>query len=95
MNPSTTHKRHPRRTREQWQQSIKDFEQSHLSTADFCKQHQLAYSSFAKWRSILNQENQKAPAFVDITPTLPVPTSSETDWTVELAIGDQIVLRIR
>jgi len=46
-----------RRTRQQWRTIVTEFEHSGLGMRTFCEQHGLAYSSFAKWRSLLKREN--------------------------------------
>ena len=87
-----------RKSREQWKQLIKDSKQSGQSTVAFCEDRNVSYQSFIKWRSIFRtEEKQTNNDFLDITPTekntSPSPTAQ--GWDIELALGDDIVLRLR
>lgn len=82
-----------RRTRSQWQTIIETFEQSGLSVQAFCQQHDLAYSSFAKWRSLLKQQPAAdAVSFIE----LPDPSiaMSHSPWRIELDLGAGVTLRL-
>jgi hypothetical protein len=88
-------KQYQRRSRQQWQQLIDAFEQTDLSSAQFCQQRQLSYQSFVKWRSVLKPKTKNNSAsFVEMTPPARTP-SCGSDWAVELSVGDHMVLRIR
>lgn len=84
-----------RRTRAQWQTILADFEQSELSAQDFCQQHDLAYSSFAKWRSLLKQERKKQAEPVSFIPMPPLSLGQPgSHWTIELDLGAGVTLRL-
>ena len=88
----------PRKTREQWKQLITEAEQSSQPTMTFCEEHAISYQSFMKWRSTFRaEEKQTINRFLDITPTQnnsPISSCSQA-WDIELALGDDVVLRIR
>jgi hypothetical protein len=85
-----------RRSRQQWQQIIEQFESTDVSVSAFCRQHSLSYPSFLKWRTLLQDEvNQTAMGFVEIVPELNADTpTGSSGWAVELSLGNNIVLRI-
>ena len=89
-----THQRQPRRTREQWESIIRDFDQSNLSVKDYCQQNQLSYQSFIKWRGVFSHQPS---SFLDLTPKHPsaVEVISSQDWDVELQLGAQVILRLK
>jgi len=86
-----------RRSRQQWQQIIEQFERTDVSASAFCRQHSLAYPSFLKWRTLLqNEVNQTAIGFVEIVPESIADTPANNGgWAVELTLGDNIVLHIK
>jgi transposase-like protein len=92
---STTPYTKVRRTRSQWQAIIAEFEQSTLGVQEFCQQHDLAYSSFAKWRSLLRQESKNSTSSVSFIemPSLS-PAQSRSNWTIELDLGTGVTLRL-
>jgi hypothetical protein len=44
----------PRRTREQWQAILNDFQSSGLTAKNFCQRQKISYASFIKWKQTLN-----------------------------------------
>ena len=89
------------RSRSQWQSLLDDFHRSGLTKVAFCKQHGVATSSLNRWQRMLDGQPERVD-FVDVTEPLalaPVPASPRRDpdnaWQVELALGNDIVLRIR
>ena len=84
----TTH-----RTADQWQILVNEQKASGLSAPKYCKQNNIAYASFSKWRKQLTKPTttSESPAFIELTKqSQPEPQS----WAVELALSDSIVLRI-
>ena len=88
------------RSRSQWKSLLDDFHHSGLTKVAFCKQRGVATSSLNRWQKILIQES--GGDFIDVTEPLSVipatpPSIQEDDpgWQVELALGNDIVLRIR
>jgi len=88
----------PRKTREEWMRLVADAEQSSVPTVTYCEQQGLSYQSFMKWRSTFrSEESQSKKQFLEITPnnikSSLAPNSQ--GWDIELALGDDVVLRIR
>ncbi len=89
------------RSRSQWQSLLNDFHRSGLTKVAFCKQHGVAASSLNRWQRVLEGQPDSGD-FVDVTEPLscassiPSPGShGNSGWEVELALGNDIVLRIR
>jgi hypothetical protein len=93
-------KKRTNRSRSQWKSLIDDFHRSGLTKVTFCKQYGVATSSLNRWQQILAQES--GGDFIDVTgpvsvaPAVPPSTREGDDaWQVELALGNNIVLRMR
>ena len=87
-----------RRTRAQWQSIMADFEQSELGGEAYCQRHGLAYSSFAKWRSLLKQEalSEEDPvSFIQLPNTLTSLSDHPTGWDIELDLGAGVMIRLK
>ena len=100
LQPSRT-KRRINRSRQQWQALLDDFHRSGLTKVAFCKQRSVATSSLNRWQRILEGQSESG-GFIDVTEPLSLapasasPSSDPDDaWQVELALGNDIVLRIR
>lgn len=97
--------RKPRRSRAQWQRLMSAYEASGQSQQVFCREHDVALSTFARWRRIL--AGQTAPTAAEprgeperLFTELTVPLSGRSlgdapPWEVELALGAGMVLRMR
>jgi len=87
-------KRYTRRTPEQWKSLVSEQQKSELSAPQFCRQFDIAYASFSKWKNrIVNDKFDKPealPAFVEIEPK----ASMRKNWAVQLDFGTGMVLRI-
>jgi len=95
MQTKSTPQTNRRKTRAQWQAILAEFEQSGLSVQDFCQQHALTYSSFAKWRSLFKQEGKKTSAPVSFIQMPPLSSGrSVSNWSIELDLGAGITLRL-
>ncbi len=57
----------PRRTKEQWQVIVDEFQQSGLSAPQFCKEHAVQYASFVKWRRRLNPVQRKNSKLIAVS----------------------------
>jgi len=93
-----------RRSKSQWLAIIKEFRQSSLGSQAFCRANGIAESSFYKWRSRLSGELLERQTdialpvtnrFIEITPATLASEKVTQDWAVELAIGEDLILRIR
>ena len=95
---SASRKRAKHRTVEQWQALITQQAQSKLSIKQFCLQQGITLSAFYNWRSKLNkpgqaQDSEVGTGFVEFAP--PLPCTSSLAWTVELELGNGVILRLR
>lgn len=84
-----------RRTAEQWQALIDQWQRSGQSMARFCKTQGIGYASFCHWRKRLADDGaaQESPvSFVDLG-ALP-PTGPRGDWTIVLSLGNGVELRL-
>mgnify|MGYP003151610745 CR=1 FL=1 len=93
-------KKRTNRSQSQWKSLLDDFHRSGLTKVVFCKQHGVATSSLTRWQKILAEES--GGDFIDVTEPLSIapatpPATQEGDptWQVELALGNNIVLRVR
>ena len=94
-NPRT-----PRRSAEQWQALIEQWQQSGQSAKAFCREHDLGYASFCQWRKRLASANEptrssgqgaQEPAFVDLAS---LASSGAGGWDIVLSLGDGVELRL-
>ncbi len=96
MTSSTSQPRNPRRTADQWQKLIHEFEQGQLTAKQFCQHHQVGPGPLAKWRHRFGQISRSAN-FVQI-PSPPSPASvssvSSSTFHVRLDLGSGIVLEL-
>lgn len=96
MATSTTTKS-PRRTPEQWQAIVTNFSASGLSAPQFCKQQNIQYASFSKWRQRLSTTNVTQPcggdqhasaSFIDVSSLV----NENTNWNITLKLGNGVEL---
>lgn len=102
-NPRQYH----RRSREEWQSLIAQWQQSDLSAITFCKHHGLSAASFYKWRqrfidnldNIDNQDEQvprkvltTSPDFIDITSLNA--SAGNSAWHIVLDLGNGLSLTL-
>jgi hypothetical protein len=58
----------PRRSKDQWQTTVDDFQQCGLTIKSFCKQRNISYASFIKWKRQLTPSMKKsASALIKVT----------------------------
>jgi transposase-like protein len=88
-----------RRSQQQWQNIINDFTESGLSGAQFCKQNDIRYASFSKWRKRLTQNRnpleQSASSFIDLGQLTDNTDASSWHITLKLGNGIELVLSQR
>ena len=91
-------KSYKRKPPEQWKALVADQQSSQLSAPEYCKQHDIAYASFSKWRTKLkdtakHNEPENAVPFVELT--APEKTIlPEAQWHIELDLAPGVQLRI-
>ena len=92
-----TDPKYRRRTQADWQQIINQFQESGLSGARFCKQQEIPYASFSKWRQrLLGMSSEPAssltqtqkPDFIDLTQL----SSACDGLSITLKLGNDIEL---
>lgn len=92
MNP------YSRRTPEQWQAIVAEQAISQLSAPQFCKDNNIAYASFSKWRKKLElavaiKPEQNDPPFVELTASQSHDQMTQ-QWHIELDLAPGVQLRI-
>ena len=84
-----------RRSTEQWQEIVDQFQTSPLNAPKYCAEQGISYASFSKWKRRLLRESvevEALPEFVELTP--PAPSAPQTRWDIELDLAPGIQLRI-
>ena len=84
-----------RRTADQWQAIIQQWQASHLSAARFCKDQNIGYASFCNWRKRLASaspapESAGSTQFINLG-ALQADTGG---WTITLSLGHGLELRL-
>ena len=95
-----TPRKYIRRSQEEWQALISQWQQSSLSATNFCKQQHLSSASFYKWRQRIegaDNPNQPMPAapssnFIDITALSSA--AGRQGWNIVLNLGDGLSLTL-
>lgn len=91
----------PRRSPAEWKHLVDQHHQSGLSATNFCRERQLPYVSFCKWRSRLAASVDTRPSqpvestsseFIDLSQLCPAPTSG---WEITLHLGNGVTLQLR
>ncbi len=90
--------RYKRCSPEQWQNLIDQFHQSGLSGAKFCREYNITYANFCKWRQKLSPHSAvsdtRQPGFIDLNLLSQSPTGQTRTppWHIVLKLGDGIEL---
>ena len=95
-----------RRSEAEWQQLIKQQQNSNVSQKAFCQQMNLSVATFGYWKRKLKKETD-LPAIVDDaaltaepwlelpTPTIRGNSVAGSAWQIELDLGNGVCLRLR
>lgn len=90
----------PRRSAEQWQSLVNQWQASGQSARQFCKEQALGYASFCQWRKRLNgtesktttdQTNAPGPSFIDLAS---LGSSQPGGWHIVLSLGGGVELTL-
>lgn len=90
----------PRRSAEQWQSLIDQWQASGQSAKQFCKEQALGYASFCQWRKRLSrpeektataQPNTSEPSFIDLAS---LGSSQPGGWHIVLSLGGGVELTL-
>lgn len=97
MNQATSNPSRKRRTPEQWQQVVNDWQQSGQSARAFCTEQSIGYASFCQWRKRLStsealNEPEPAPSFVDLGAL--TEGNGSGGWRIVLSLGNGVELRL-
>lgn len=87
-----------RRTQEQWQQLVQEWQHSGESAKAFCVARSIGYASFCQWRKrLLFQETtppqvNDAQEFIDLGA---LAGGGSGGWNIVLSLGNGVELRLR
>lgn len=91
-----TNNRRPRQSRAQWKRIIDQYNDGQQEASEFCKVHNLGYSTFYKWKRVFSRPTEALssakPDFVELSQPCSTPVAS---WDVELTLGHGMQLRLR
>lgn len=86
-----------RRTLQQWQQLMSDWQQSGLSVKEYCQRQQLTPSNFYLWRKrleILEVDTTLEP-WVALSGEPGAQEIASNDWQMELSLPGGVILRMK
>lgn len=87
-----------RRSRAEWQSLVSGFETAGQSVKSFCMDRSISQASFYLWRKRLAGSSSVASShdlpFIDVSALSVDAVSPVPSWSVELALGDGLVLRL-
>jgi len=87
-----------RRSQEDWNWLMTEYEAGELTQRQFCERRQLAYSTFCYWRKRLSAGAVRTELAAVSAPLLELPvlpTPGQSDWRLELELGQGMVLRLK
>jgi len=90
-----THQVGRRRSREQWQELVNQFEQSGLSQRAFCDTNGIKYDRLGFWRRRFRKLATASDLFIELPRDITSERPSSAAWDVELDLGNGTVLRLR
>ena len=84
-----------RRTPEQWQTLVDQWQRSGQSMTRFCEDQRIGYTSFCHWRKRLTEDGaapESAASFIDLGALSS--SCAERGWTIVLSLGNGVELRL-
>lgn len=85
-----------RKSREEWVELMAAYEAGDLSQREFCKRHDVAYSTFGYWRKQLRSLTaQSVFASESLLELSPLALDDASEWRVQLDLGSGVMLRLR
>jgi len=98
---TTTTKKTTRRSHDEWESLVRQWQQSGLSCVAFCKLNNIGYASFCQWRQRFEKSEaptektsiHAVPAFIDLASLNPT-TKTHSSWHITLNLGDGISLTL-
>ena len=79
-----------RRSKDEWNGILSDYEKSHLTQKEYCAIHDLSPATFYSWY----KKRRDGGDFINLEHDLGSDQSS-LDWDIELSLGDNVVLRFK
>jgi len=86
--------RKKRRSADEWRSLLAEQAQSGSSIRAFCAERGIGYSTFSKRKSRSASEAHTGTADSHFVELAPLQSLSNAQWDIELALGDDIVLRL-
>jgi hypothetical protein len=90
------------RSHAQWREIFTQFEASRLSAAAFCKQQDMSYGTFMRWRQRMDspaRDTAPVPGDdwlpIEVSADAPGDHRATNGWDIELALPGGIQLRMR
>lgn len=96
-----------RRSPDQWQNLIANFDSASQSLTDYCKQNSIAVSGFYYWKKRLapttqvnsQKKTKRSSSFIElITPPIAIQHPHDINpasWRLEIELGSGMILRVR
>lgn len=86
-----------RRTQEQWQALVEQWQRSGQSARQFCDYQGLGYASFCQWRKRLKAAPKPTSAepdasFIDLSAL--GPSAASANWHIVLSLGNGVELKL-
>ena len=89
-------KTYTRRTREQWQALVEQWQQSGQSARQFCQEQDVGYASFCQWRKRFAMPAPSSPdpeaSFIDLASL--GPAGADQGWHIVLSLGNGVELTL-
>lgn len=87
----------PRRSADQWQALVEQWQNSGLSALQFCQEKEVGYASFCQWRKRFAEQSttptKAEPSFIDLASLAQSP-SHKGSWHIVLSLGNGVELTL-
>lgn len=80
-----------RRTPEEWERLVQQYEASGMGPGEFCRREGLNENTFRLWRGRVRSAPRGASPFVEVVPV----ASAESPWAIEVELPSGTKLRLR
>lgn len=86
-----------RRTHQQWQQLVSDWQHSGQTIAEFCVSHHVTPSNFYLWRKRLDTDVTETtlPPWIALSAPAGNYGVNGNDWQLELSLPGGVILRMK
>jgi putative transposase len=86
-----------RRTPQQWQQLVSDWQHSGQTVAEFCQSHPITPSNFYLWRKRLDTDVTETalPPWIALSSSAATDVVNANDWQLELSLPGGVILRMK